>query len=234
MTVSYVEMLEQQQSQLVAGLQELYGRIVRGQGWMGPRLDDGDVGPPRTHDILDRLGVLTQSRRSDRVVTTFEEDLNALQRRLYESGAPPMLRHRSLSLDSDLIRSPTVDTTSPPRLPIRSPDVDDQLPPTPPASTELLGKSSTSRRLDDPPIPPPSTTEDAPMVDAVPHLPDPWPSSTEGDDGLDLLPPLPPPTNLHLHPARPLSDALSDLSGLGPEWTETDDEFKALFNQFVA
>ena len=78
-------MLEQQQMQLVNGLQELYKRSVCGQSWIGPVLQDLGTGPPLTHDILESLGVLKQYTRSD--VGGFEDDLEVLQRKLIAGGA---------------------------------------------------------------------------------------------------------------------------------------------------
>jgi hypothetical protein len=79
-------MLEQQQAQLVAGLQELYRRTQNGQGWEGPPLKESSHGTPLTHDILERLGSLRSSRHNSET-EHFEEDINALQRQLLENGA---------------------------------------------------------------------------------------------------------------------------------------------------
>merc|ERR1712029_1246389 len=54
----YVEMLEQQQSQLVAGLRELYSKLRDGQPWPGAPLREAHGGHPLTHDILERLELL--------------------------------------------------------------------------------------------------------------------------------------------------------------------------------
>ncbi|KAK4980999.1 Fluconazole resistance protein 1, partial [Elasticomyces elasticus] len=56
-TCSYVEILEQQQSYLVAGLHETYRRLRLAQGWPGAPLQEID-GHPLTHDILERLELL--------------------------------------------------------------------------------------------------------------------------------------------------------------------------------
>lgn len=55
---SYVQMLERQHAQLIAGLQELYRRIQNGDGWPGPRLEAGNHSQPLIHKILEALGVL--------------------------------------------------------------------------------------------------------------------------------------------------------------------------------
>ncbi|KAJ5675119.1 uncharacterized protein N7477_005053 [Penicillium maclennaniae] len=58
----YVEMLEQQQSWLVHGLQEMYRRAIEGESWSGDLLKTETNGHPLTHDILTRLGVLDRSK----------------------------------------------------------------------------------------------------------------------------------------------------------------------------
>jgi hypothetical protein len=79
-------MLEQQQAQLVAGLQEMYRRTQNGQGWEGPPLKESSHGTPLTHDILERLGSLRSGRHSS-ATEHFEENVNVLQRRLLDNGA---------------------------------------------------------------------------------------------------------------------------------------------------
>ncbi|KAI9677779.1 MAG: hypothetical protein M1829_002551 [Trizodia sp. TS-e1964] len=96
----YVEMLEQQQQQLVSGLQELYRRTQSGEGWTGSPLRESGMGHPLTHDILERLGALKQD--ADGFSESFEEDVSILQQKLFENGAPPMQRQSSLGSDSDL------------------------------------------------------------------------------------------------------------------------------------
>ena len=92
----YVEMLEQQQQQLVNGLQELYDIVISNRGWKGSLLKDSSNGRPLTHDILERLGAL--KLESSVEVERFEEDLDALRQKiaLDEAGSP-----RNCSADSD-------------------------------------------------------------------------------------------------------------------------------------
>jgi len=85
-------MLENQQAQLVTGLQELYKRSQSGQGWLGAPLQDSGNGVPLTHDILERLGALKQDGHPSEA---FEEDLGVLQQRLLADGAGYMQRHPS-------------------------------------------------------------------------------------------------------------------------------------------
>ncbi|KAI9894716.1 MAG: hypothetical protein M1814_002072 [Vezdaea aestivalis] len=54
----YVEMLEAQQSKLVQGVQRLHQRVMKGEPWPGPLLDESQHGYPLTHDILSGLGIL--------------------------------------------------------------------------------------------------------------------------------------------------------------------------------
>lgn len=75
--LSYVEMLEQQQQQLVNGLREFYLRALDNQGWIGPPLKDEPHGFPLTHDILSRLGALKVDT-PDRC-DSFEDDFSALK-----------------------------------------------------------------------------------------------------------------------------------------------------------
>ncbi|KAJ5117298.1 hypothetical protein N7526_011407 [Penicillium atrosanguineum] len=58
----YVEMLEQQQSWLVHGLQVLYHRAIEDESWSEDLLKAETNGHPLTHDILTRLGVLDGSK----------------------------------------------------------------------------------------------------------------------------------------------------------------------------
>lgn len=97
----YVEMLEQQQTQLVAGLRELYGRLQSGQGWPGQPLREQQGGHPLTHDILERLDLLHSSGDSGSNYEGFEEDCNKMQQKLLERGAPYTHRRGSISSNSD-------------------------------------------------------------------------------------------------------------------------------------
>ncbi|KAF2018314.1 C6 transcription factor-like protein [Aaosphaeria arxii CBS 175.79] len=97
----YVEMLEQQQSQLVAGLRELYSRLQTGQGWPGAPLRDAQSGHPLTHDILERLDLLHPTSDSNSNYEGFEEDCSRMQRKLLERGAPYTRRRGSISSNSD-------------------------------------------------------------------------------------------------------------------------------------
>ncbi len=104
-TSSYVELLEQQQAQLVHGLQELYRRTQTGQGWLGTPLPDSEGGHPLTHDILERLGAFKSDGRGER--ESFEEDVNILQQMLIEDGSGFLQRQESADSDSERGQTPT-------------------------------------------------------------------------------------------------------------------------------
>ena len=126
MTSRYVEMLEQQQAQLVIGLQELYRRTLEGEGWPGSPLKPSASGHPLTHDILERLGALKTEGSNEN--ETFEEDLNLVQQRLLANGAGVMQRQDSSDgSSSNGDSSPTFATK-----PMFSTDFVTQFPPTPP------------------------------------------------------------------------------------------------------
>lgn len=97
----YVEMLEQQQAQLVAGLRELYRRLNSGEGWPGSCLSDASNGAPLTHDILERLDLLHMQTENHGIADGFEEDTELMQRRLIEAGASLVRRRGSMSSNSD-------------------------------------------------------------------------------------------------------------------------------------
>jgi hypothetical protein len=81
-------MLEQQQSQLVAGVRTMYHKLVEHEAWPGTPLHEQTEGHPLTHDILDRLNVLGMAGDSPSASgETFEEDLDTLQRQLLQRGA---------------------------------------------------------------------------------------------------------------------------------------------------
>lgn len=96
-------MLEQQQSQLVAGLSELYRRLQEGETWPGKPLKKNAIGGhPLTHDILERLDLLHSANDVPIKHEGFEDDLSVLQQRCFAAnGAPPMQRKISISEESE-------------------------------------------------------------------------------------------------------------------------------------
>jgi len=96
----YVEMLEQQQTQLVSGLQEMYRRLKCANAWDCPALSEA-AGHPLTHDILAALNLLESKHDGSGDLETFEEDCQKLQSRLLADGAGYSRRRGSFSSDSD-------------------------------------------------------------------------------------------------------------------------------------
>ncbi|KAF2166230.1 hypothetical protein M409DRAFT_55093 [Zasmidium cellare ATCC 36951] len=96
----YVEMLEQQQQQLVSGLQEMYKRLVAANAWTGAALSETN-GHPLTHDILAALDLLESKQDGSGEMETFEEDCAKLQSKLIAEGAGFTQRRGSFSSDSE-------------------------------------------------------------------------------------------------------------------------------------
>jgi len=138
----YVEMLENQQSQLVAGLQELYKRVQNGQGWTGSPLKETSHGGPLTHDILERLGALKQENHNEG--DRFEEDLSVMQQRLLSNGAGYMQRSNSTDSDSETEQSPIFEQMPPRRPELINPFASNRFPPTPPTTSPYMRSASTS------------------------------------------------------------------------------------------
>lgn len=86
-------MLEQQQTQLVSGLRELYKLAIGHDVWPGAPLKELPTGHPLTHDMLDRLGALKQDNNIGDEF--FEDDLDAAQQRLIAKGADLQRRDSS-------------------------------------------------------------------------------------------------------------------------------------------
>ena len=94
-------MLEQQQGQLVSGLQEMYKRLVEANAWKGSPLAETN-GNPLTHDILSALDLLEARHDGSGELETFEEDCTKLQSRLLAEGAGYTQQRRgSFSSDSE-------------------------------------------------------------------------------------------------------------------------------------
>ncbi|KAE8374190.1 hypothetical protein BDV26DRAFT_284459 [Aspergillus bertholletiae] len=78
----YVEMLEQQQTWLVYGLQKLYQLSGKRERPQNNPMKSGQDGHPLTHDLLTQLGVLDHMKEK-----YFEENTEALQQKLWEQSA---------------------------------------------------------------------------------------------------------------------------------------------------
>lgn len=138
-------MLEAQQAQLVAGLQELYKRVNSGQGWTGAPLRESSGGVPLTHDILERLGALKQEGTN--TSAEFEENLEELQKRLLANGAGFMQREMSFDASSDNGRS-SFDLSQQRKAPLfHNPFQGNHFPPTPPIQSPHTATAHTSSPL---------------------------------------------------------------------------------------
>ena len=138
-------MLEQQQSQLVVGLRELYSRLQSGQGWPGQPLRETQNGHPLTHDILERLDLLHSTSESGNNYEGFEEDCNRMQQKLLDGGAPYTHRRGSVSSGSDHSHTSSsssyggIPTTK--SIPYSDPFARHKAPPTPPINSPFPRQS---------------------------------------------------------------------------------------------
>lgn len=138
-------MLEQQQTQLVSGLRELYSRLQKGQGWPGAPLRETQSGSPLTHDILERLDLLHSSNDVSSNYEGFEEDCSRMQQKLLEGGAPYTHRRGSVSSDSEHghTSSPSSYSGTPTTksVPFNDPFARHNAPPTPPLNSPFPRQS---------------------------------------------------------------------------------------------
>jgi hypothetical protein len=95
----YVEMLEQQQQQLVFGLQRLYDRLLKVSAWDGPPLQEF-TGHPLTHNILQSLNLLSSKQDSGGDSETLEE-CGRFKPELIAEGFIDSHRRGSFSSDSE-------------------------------------------------------------------------------------------------------------------------------------
>ena len=175
-------MLENQQAQLVTGLQELYKRTKNGQGWIGSPLKETSHGAPLTHDILERLGALKQDGHATGEV--FEEDLNLMQQRLIASGAGFMQRELSSDSDSETAPSPMFEQMPPQKPMLTDPFSLHSFPPTPPSQSPFPQNARTvPTKMQSYPQPRMDQTNLSPHL----HQRQSWGPSTGGfDDSMDM------------------------------------------------
>jgi hypothetical protein len=93
----YVEMLERQQKQLIAGVQLLYRKVTSGEPWVGDKPLEYD-NQPRIHDVLAALDLLQPPQESDLQIQDFETYCSSL------SGEDPI--DEILSIASDTRKEP--------------------------------------------------------------------------------------------------------------------------------
>lgn len=233
-------MLEQNQAQLVNGIQELYSKAVCGQAWVGPALKTLPNGHPHIHDILESLGVLKRNSRSGSAM--FEEDLELLQQRLYASGAGMMYPHDSADSDTEQTPCPMSGIESaPPRPFFTVPFAPSSGLPTPPMQT-TPGRLSLH-------IPPEAHFRPQPqpsyksqslgkcrqtsMNPAVLHRQS-WPQPAPSEDAMDFLR-FDMPTYDNVKP-MPFAHNQTDIRAMSPmavpDWNE--DDFNAYLHQGLA
>ena len=156
-------MLEQQQSQLVAGLRELYRKLQSGESWPGLPLESSHEGHPLTHDILERLDLLHSNPESPIKHEGFEEDFTRLQERLIASGASFVQRRGSVSSDSDPGLAHSDASHDTPQMPTMAFSARHNAPPTPPHGSPFprpsqLSMPSKSAHFAPTPVVPPTFT----------------------------------------------------------------------------
>lgn len=166
-------MLENQQAQLVSGLQELYRRLQSGQGWTGSPLKETSTGSPLTHDILERLGSLKQEGQTSN--EPFEENLEAMQQKLIANGATFVSRDNSFDATSEFDHSSVFDHNNHKAAPsFINPFQASHFPPTPPHHSPHQRMSHTASPLKQFPAEVPQITQFST-----------WPS--EYDDTMDFM-----------------------------------------------
>ncbi len=138
-------MLEQQQLQLVNGLQELYERLINNQGWKGAPLDNSNNGHPLTHDILERLGALKLEGQINYEV--FEDNVDAMRKRLLADGALPMQRPSSAESEYNQSQTSFADPSSPKLLFNEPLQTFNPFPPTPPSQSPQVQLSLNTRHM---------------------------------------------------------------------------------------
>jgi hypothetical protein len=182
----YVEMLEQQQSQLVAGLQEMYKRLVSADAWKGLPLAESN-GNPLTHDILAALDLLETKPDGSGELESFEEDCEKLQSKLLAEGAGYTQPHRRSSFSSESehsshghshghTRTHSRRTPSLSSKPVLYKTEFASQPPTPPADSPMAGH----HHLSYPPTHPSPLQHDSPLSDDQFYHSSTWPFSEPG------------------------------------------------------
>lgn len=184
-------MLEQQQTQLVAGIRELYRRMQTGEGWPGRPLSEQQGGHPLTHDILERLDLLHSPDSAGSHYEGFEEDCSRMQQRLVENGAPYIHRRGSFSSDSDHghVSSPASYSTPPTKS--SQPHFNDPFarqvvtPPTPTLNSPLPGATKLQAYSKDPTTSGFNLTAQ-PGFDAAQVMRSPWAMSVPAVDDMTM------------------------------------------------
>jgi len=139
-------MLEHQQSQLVAGLHELYRRLQAGENWTGAPLRETTQGMPLTHDILERLGALHQDSHEN--TDHFDDNLASMQSRLSASDAGFTHGESGPDSNSESAQSPVFESFPQRKTPLfTNPFTINQFPPTPPTQSPRVSMVKTRSPL---------------------------------------------------------------------------------------
>ncbi|KAL5121079.1 Fluconazole resistance protein 1 [Pleosporales sp. CAS-2024a] len=233
----YVEMLEQQQTQLVSGLRELYSRLQKGESWPGQPLRESSGGHPLTHDILERLDLLHPSGDNSGHYDGFEEDCNQMQRKLLERGAPYTRRRRSESSESEhghaCSTSSHDSTPTAQSLAFNNPFARPNAPPTPPMDSPFPRQSQTVSpvKQESPMVSPTFTSPGALDPSALSHTA--WMNdSMMMDEPVDFSKPIFAFDNFAGYDATMMMDtiAINSTDPMMPDWNNTND---LDFNYFV-
>ena len=228
----YVEMLEQQQHQLVAGLRKLYSMSQNGQSWPGEPLATAQGGHPLTHDILERLDVLhLPSENGQQLYEGFEEDCNRMQQKLMRGTK----RRGSTSSSSDRshISSPSSHSDAPmPRALkcIPGPFALHNAPPTPPAHSPFTTQAQiVSSSKMEPPLSPAFMSNTALDPSA---LRSPWTGEPMMVDEMD--PRFMNAFSTYNYPSMLSNDPMNSAGPMLPDWNEPDFELTNFMDHTVS
>lgn len=230
-------MLEQQQTQLVAGLRELYSRLQRDESWPEQPLQESPDGYPLTHDILECLDLLHSSGENNNHYEGFEEDCGRMQQRLLGGGAPCTRRRAFVSSDSEhghvSSNSSYNDIPTTKSFAFDSPFARNNAPPTPPMNSTFPRQSQVLSPMKQEP-----TIASTPFMNASAMDPSalsraPWmDDSMMVDEPVDFRKPIYPFDNFGANDQNMMVDPLSinQTNPMIPDWNVHSD---LDFNSFI-
>lgn len=103
----YVELLEEQLDIVTTAARELYLRSIRGESWPGGPLPPTKDGHPLTHDILERLDLLSSISHDGEPYEGYEDNLERLQQRARRKTSMGSSEHMVASISSPSSSSPS-------------------------------------------------------------------------------------------------------------------------------
>lgn len=223
-------MLENQQAQLVTGLQELYRRLQAGENWDGPALKESSRGTPLTHEILEHLGALKQDNAQSS--PAFEENLEVLQNNLLANGAGFMQREMSFDANSEAAQSPMFEPVLPNKAQhFSNPWSLNHFPPTPPFGSPRPSVVKASSPLK-PQVP--TTTSH--------YVSSPWiAESSELSDTMDFNMTCDSPADFDIHSMQAATQMYFDPSGMAINpcltmkdgWNTQDEQMNRYFQSGI-